>query len=67
MVGECPSKLGNGKNMNWVICDNCQSWYHSICIGLAPTIITSTDFHFSCCSPPKKNDVYVCHTTPFIR
>ena len=44
MVSECPSKLGNGKNIDWVICDNCQSWYRSICIGLAPTITTSI-FH----------------------
>lgn len=60
MLGKCsPYLASQGKNVTgWVICEVCQSWYHSVCVGLC-TEITNKDFHFTCCVPPSKNEVYV--------
>ena len=58
MLGDCSPYLApRGKN-GWVICEVCQSWYHSVCIGLATTLTSQDSFHFSCCVPPEENEVY---------
>lgn len=59
MLGKCsPNLESGGKTIDWVICEMCQSWYHSACIGLDTQIITQNDFKFSCCTPPVKNEMY---------
>lgn len=57
MPGDCSPYLA-GKN-GWVICDVCHSWYHSVCVGVATTITSQDCYHFTCCLPPKENEVYV--------
>lgn len=62
MWGKCLESVATqGKRLDWVICKQCQAWYHNVCVGLSPKLTKHNNFEFSCCSPPspKDNIMYV--------
>jgi hypothetical protein len=44
--------------INWVMCDQCQRWFHFVCVGLHTA---GKDYFCKCCS--KKRGNYVVGTT----
>lgn len=57
MWGKCSKSLeAHGRKVDWVICQKCQAWYHTICIGLSPKITSQDNFEFCCCACPSPED-----------
>ena len=48
IVDELPDKV---RKIKWVLCEKCESWYHTICVGISDSVDIETD-----------NYKYICKT-----
>ena len=46
------------EGIDWIACDHCGSWYHSVCVGLSATFCEQRTFFCSCKSiTPEMDDM----------
>lgn len=62
MFGGCADTIAiltKAKNIPWVICEDCQAWYHSCCVGLSERVTANREFKFTCCVQTPNDEMYV--------
>ena len=45
----------HGKDINWVMCDNCENWYHVRCVGITNEQAENEDFICRACAAKANN------------
>ena len=48
IVDELPEKI---RKIKWVLCEKCESWYHTICVGISDSVDIEAD-----------DNKYICKT-----
>ena len=50
-VTNCQINLGRKAVINWICCEECDRWYHSVCVGLEDkSEIDINNMDYTCCS-----------------
>ena len=52
-----PNDPTSTEGIEWLACDSCGSWYHSVCVGFCQQYCDTQPFHCMCNAAPNEHDV----------
>ena len=50
-----PNDETSEEGIAWVTCDQCKSWYHTVCVGFSEQFCMDQPFTCTCSNPPNSN------------
>ena len=59
-----PNDETSEEGIAWVTCDQCKSWYHTVCVGFSEQFCMDQPFTCTCSNPPNSNGMWVTKQGP---